>query len=276
MIKAGVVGSSGYIGEKLLQELDKHPAVELCIASSTSLTGQAIGKLQYTKLTISDLSEMDVVFLAVPHGKAKDIASHLNCNVIDLSADHRLTNTYGLPEINKLSIAHSKLIANPGCYATACILSVYPIKEKIQNVVFDCISGYSGGGKNHTFNVNENIIAYKLTDHFHKQEMSKVLGIPISFTPHVVNTFSGIMCTAHIFLTEPVKNIRTLYKEFYKNTKIVDHIPTTKEVVSTSNCIIGGFDQSGNEIVIISVVDNLLKGAVSQAIENMEIMCDVK
>ena len=285
MITAGIVGGSGFVGQSILRLLLKHPGVKIGPVVSENHVGKKVSEvasdipcdISFSPMDLGALNACDVVFLAVPHGKAAPLVKDLKCKIIDMTADHRLSKTYGLPEINKQKIAGSDLIANPGCYATASILSAYPLKEHIKYAVFDCISGYSGGGVNNAYDYQENMIAYKLTDHFHIKEMSKVLGFDLSFTPHVVNAFAGIMCTAHIQLDGPtdVNGVKEAYTKFYEgsNTMVADGIPCTKEVVGTPMCKIGGFAQDKpDRIVVISVIDNLLKGAASQAVENMNIM----
>jgi N-acetyl-gamma-glutamyl-phosphate reductase len=285
MITAGIVGGSGFVGQSILRLLLKHPGVKIGPVVSENHAGMKVSDvapdivsdMTFSPMDIRALNACDVVFLAVPHGKAAPLAKDLTCKVIDMTADHRLSKTYGLPEINKQEIAGADLIANPGCYATASILSAYPLKEHIKYAVFDCISGYSGGGVNNAYDYQENMIAYKLTDHFHIKEMSKVLGFDLSFTPHVVNAFAGIMCTAHIQLDGPMEAdaVKATYAKYYEgsNTMVADGIPCTKEVVGTPICKIGGFAQEKpDRIVIVSVIDNLLKGAASQAVENMNIM----
>ncbi len=285
MIKAAVVGGSGYVGQTLFRLLLSHRHAEVEIITSESLFGKKVkeefpdvnSELRFTKMNIDDLNKMDIVFLSIPHGAAKNILAKLKTKVIDLTLDHRLTETYGLPELFKDEITQSRIIANPGCYATSCILASYPIKKLIKYVVFDCISGYSGGGKNSNYDFKENIIAYNLTNHNHINEMSHILPFKFSFTPHVVNCFKGIMCTAHISIKKNIttKTIKKLYEQYYLNslTKIVDYIPASKEAVNSSYCIIGGFEiDKNNQLVIISVLDNLYKGAASQAIENMNLM----
>lgn len=285
MIKAGIVGGSGFVGQSILRILLKHPGVQVGTVVSETHTGKKISEvvpdipcdLKFSPLDIAELNTNDIVFLAVPHGKAAPLVKDLKCKVVDMTADHRLTHTYGLPEVYTQEIAGADLIANPGCYATASILSAYPLKKHIKYAVFDCISGYSGGGVNNAYDYQENMIAYKLTDHFHIKEMSKVLGFDLSFTPHVVNAFAGIMCTAHIQMDGPtdVNGVKEAYAKYYEdsNTMVTDGIPCTKEVVGTPLCKIGGFAQDKpDRIVIISVIDNLMKGAASQAVENMNIM----
>jgi len=298
MINAAIVGGSGYAGQNLMKILLGHKQVELKIVTSETHAGKNVSDifpdikcdLKFSHITIPDLNKQNIVFLSVPHGKAKEIASQLKCKIIDLTSDHRLTHTYGLPEIFSGKISKSSFVANPGCYATACILAAYPLKDNISHAVFDCISGYSGGGKNNSYDYMENIIAYKLTTHNHIPEISKTLGISFSFTPHVVNSFSGIMCTAHLFLKKPVDaaEIKKQYQRFYNGTftKIAadGKIPFTKGVTGTPYCHIGGFEEvknntvgeTINEIIIISVIDNLMKGAASQAVENMNLMFGMK
>jgi len=285
MIEAAVVGGSGFVGRNILKLLAKRSDVKVVAVTSNSLAGKSVssglelplGDLKFSPHSSEAVNAVDVAFLAVPHGEGGEMAKDLTCKVIDMTADHRLTHTYGLPEVYANEIRTATLVANPGCYATAGILSAYPIRERIARVVFDGISGYSGGGASQKYDYEENIIAYKLANHFHTKEMSKVLGIPLSFTPHVVNSYAGIMITSHMQLKEPVDvaEVKDTYKKFYEGTltSVVDNIPCSKEVVGTPFCHIGGFEKDGADgIVIISVIDNLLKGAASQAVENMNLM----
>ena len=213
MIKVAIVGGSGYVGNILLKILLNHKYVDVKIVTSTSQQGKKVcevfpemdSELVLSKFNYKDINKMDVVFLAIPHGKAKSIVSKLKCKIIDITSDHRLTEIYGLPEIFGNKIKGSTFIANPGCYATACILATYPIQDLIKYTVFDCISGYSGGGNVAKYNYQENIIAYKLSNHYQIKELLNILNFRFSFTPHVVNTFSGLMCTAHIFLKDKIK-----------------------------------------------------------------------
>jgi len=291
MINVGIIGGSGMVGFHLASLLSNKKDVVIDMITSESLVHQSVKEyylkeyetsvdtdLAFSELDFNRLNEMDLVFLAVPHGKAREVAGHITTKVIDMSTDHRNEWTYGLPELHREKIAASKQVANPGCYATACILSVFPIKDLIDDVVFDGISGYSGGGKNPPYDYKENIIAYKLKDHHHVKEISNELGLKgISFAPHVIDTFRGLMCTAHVKLTHKVDvdNIVESFEKFYANTKteVIRDIPNTKRVVGTDRCAIGGFIYDNNEkMVIVSVIDNLMKGAASQAVENMELM----
>ncbi|MFH1642155.1 MAG: N-acetyl-gamma-glutamyl-phosphate reductase, partial [Nanoarchaeota archaeon] len=241
-------------------------------------------------------------FLAVPHKTAMEIVPKLKCKVVDLSADYRFKNhnqyekvyniqhtdkktkaVYGLPEIFKEKIMKAKVIANPGCYPTACILATYPIQKLAKYIVFDCKSGYSGAGKapsyyNDSKNLQDNILPYKLTKHRHKYEIEQFIKPKLSFTPHVLPTFQGMLCTAHIILKKNIQKeeIIKMYKDFYKDepfTQVLEEkIPDLHDIQKTNYCKIGGFEiDENNQLIIISVIDNLIKGASGQAVQNMNL-----
>ena len=310
--QVGVIGASGYTGYELIKLLNKHPLVELKVLNSKSYNGQKVSSLyseyegndEYTDYSIEDINKMklDCVFLAVPHTTAFEIVSKLKCKkIVDLSADYRFKKiseyekvygvkhnfpksaVYGLPELFKEKIKKSKLVANPGCYATACLLSSLPVSKLAKYIVFDCKSGYSGAGKSSIYakdhdTIKDNIVAYKLVNHRHKPEIEQFIKAKLSFTPHVIDAFQGMMCTAHILLKKSVDKdeVISLFKDFYKDqpfVKIVDKIPEIKDVQGTNYCHIGGFEvDSNNQLVIVSVIDNLLKGASGQAVQNMNLM----
>ncbi len=285
MINVGIIGASGFVGSNILKLLLNHSKIANIELFSNTYCGKKISDLYpeiksdlvLKSVCYSLINKLDVVFLAVPHGKAKEHVDKIETKIIDMTSDHRTEWVYGLPEIFGNEITKASKVANPGCYATSCILNVYPIIDNVEFVVFDSISGYSGGGKNHGYDIDENIITYKIFNHRHIDEMRKVLSDKFSFTPHVVNAFRGIMTTSHIKLkTSMDKNeIIEIYKKFYDNTftKVLDKIPDTKSVANTPFCFIGGFefDYTGT-LIIISVLDNLLKGAASQAVENMNLI----
>ncbi|MBF0312786.1 MAG: N-acetyl-gamma-glutamyl-phosphate reductase [Oligoflexia bacterium] len=298
MIRVGVIGASGHAGTYLLRMLLALNSIRVELITSTTLVGKRVSEeipdltsdLSFEAIDFQKLNALDVVFISVPHGKSKEIAPYLkDCKVIDLSADYRATKTYGLPEIFYEEIKSSSFVANPGCYATSCLLAAYPIRDLISHVIFDCISGYSGAGKNakDKFDYEQNILAYNLVNHFHRHEISKTLGAhcKVSFTPHVTDVFSGIICTAHIILKEPtaLPAIKKCYQNFYSNNPyknsqvtVIDGIPSSKDVVHSGKSIVGGMeiDEHG-VLVVISVIDNLMKGAAYQAIENLKIMFDL-
>ncbi len=314
-LKVGIIGASGYTGHELIKILSKISSVKILVLNSRSLAGKKVSAeypdfsrdLKYTDFTLDEINQMklDVLFTATPNGEAMNIVPKVNCKVIDLSADYRFSDksiyeqvykirhtdkerkaVYGLPEIFKNEIKKAKVIANPGCYATASILAAYPIQEFSDYIVFDCKSGYSGAGKKQSYanepkNFTDNIIPYNLTNHRHKFEIEQFIKAKLSFTPHVIATFQGLMSTAHIILKKKItkEEVKKIYQKFYSGkpfVKILDKIPDLHDVQKTNYCCIGGFEiDSNNQLVIISVIDNLIKGASGQAVQSMNIMFGV-
>ncbi|HIH42509.1 TPA: N-acetyl-gamma-glutamyl-phosphate reductase [Candidatus Woesearchaeota archaeon] len=322
-----VLNSISHVGKKvseLYTGFEKYCVENNCSESSS---------LRFTNYSVEEINKMDldVLFFCTPNGEAMKIVPQIinnnaknenkngnNIKIIDLSADYRFEDTamyekiygikhldtankavYGLAEINRKKIKSARLIANPGCYATACTLAALPLlndkannssnknnaftKESVNSILFDCKSGYSGAGRESEYVKNqellrENIIAYKLTAHRHVKEIEQNLGFPVSFTPHVLPAFQGLMATTHIFLNKKISTseLKQTYTEFYKNeafVKISDSIPNLHDVQNTNNCVIGGFEIDANDrLVVVSVIDNLMKGASSQAVQNMNLM----
>jgi N-acetyl-gamma-glutamyl-phosphate reductase len=253
----------------------------------------------------------DVAFLAVPHGAAMDLVPGLldgKLRVVDLSADYRLRPdifrevygtehrdprkaVYGLVELHP-EVAQEKFIANPGCYPTGATLAAAPLAKAgvISSVVFDSKSGITGAGiapseASHYPNIAENVQAYKLTTHRHAAEFTQELNrldnslTNISFTPHVVPAIRGILTTAHIFTEEKMSrdDVLDIYEGLYKDkpfVRVIDGIPSLGAVRGTNFCDIGfEADKRNNRIVVVSAIDNLVKGASGQAIQNMNLMC---
>ncbi|RBQ24126.1 Aspartate-semialdehyde dehydrogenase [Candidatus Methanobinarius endosymbioticus] len=208
-------------------------------------------------------------------------------------------SVYGLPEIYREEIKKSQLVANPGCFPTGAILANLPLsKEKlVENIVVDSKTGVSGGGVNpspifHYSNCADNVVPYKLISHRHGPEIQQELGafsdVKVSFTPHLVPVIRGILTTSHSFLKEydnpedDKENIRKIYENQYKDeffVKILDdgEIPTLNSVRGSNFAHIGGFEVDENgRLIVISAIDNLVKGASGQAIHNMNIMCGFK
>lgn len=313
MIKAGIIGASGYTGSELMRLLYAHPEVEIIAVTSRKWEGKEVSevlpflkgfyKLKFTAPEFEKLENCDVVFTAVPHGQAMKFVPKLvesGIRVVDLSADYRLDKetyekvyggheayieaVYGLTELHREEIRKAELVANPGCYPTGAILSAAPLASMglIERVVFDSKSGISGAGANpkeftHYPNLHESVIPYKITDHRHFFEMLQELknlqnGIKISFTPQVFPGSRGILTNAHIYLKEDV-NVREVYEDFYRNDYFVR---TQKEVrlnwVRGSNfCDVATFEGE-DRIVAVSAIDNLVKGASGQAVQNMNVM----
>lgn len=255
-------------------------------------------------------SRCDIAFTAVPHGTAMLIVPELidaGIKVIDLSADYRLSTevfektyklkhtdprqaVYGIPELHP-EIKDQMFIANPGCYPTGASLAAAPLADAglIEGAVFDSKSGISGAGAapsavSHYPNMAENIQPYKLTTHRHRaeivQELTRLDGSlkNISFTPHVIPSVRGILTTAHIFMKKELdkEEVNDIYHNFYRDRpfiRLIKGIPVLGNVRGSNFCDIGfELDSENNRIVVVSAIDNLVKGASGQAVQNMNIM----
>lgn len=324
MIRAGIIGASGYTGGELMRLLARHPEAEVIAATSRKLAGTRVASEHrflegFSDLTFEDISNdeiknmCDVIFLAVPHGTAMNYVPELltdsKCRIIDLSADYRLDTkvfeevyglehkdprkvVFGLPELHSHEeIRNSRLVANPGCFPTGATLSAAPLAAKglLKTVIFDSKSGVSGAGNSpsatsHFPNLTENIIPYKMTTHRHHAEMVQELSAlqpgftDVSFTPHVIPATRGILTTAHIFTTEKLsqEDVTAVYKEFYRDKKfvrVINGVPSLLSVRGSNFCHIGfEADKKSNRVVVMSAIDNLVKGASGQAVQNMNIM----
>ena len=262
--------------------------------------------LEFSKINVDEFRKCDVVFSALPHGTSMEYIPELldmGIRVVDLSADYRLSKeeyektygikhrgyreaVYGLPEIYR-DLSFADLIANPGCYPTGAILSVAPLaKERlIETVVFDSKSGVTGAGMSptdftHYPNIADNIVPYKVTDHRHfpeiRQELTKLGGkMKIAFTPHLIPVNRGILTTAHVYLKGPLEQeeIKEIYREFYSDCYFIRFVqtPTVGRVRGSNFCDIGFF-VGEDRVVVISAIDNLVKGASGQAVQNMNLM----
>lgn len=262
----------------------------------------------YNTLKIETLSEVDVadcktdiIVLALPNGLAETFLQETDIKqnnqlIIDLSADYRFDETwqYSIPELffksrSKQSNIVNKLnavvkISNPGCYATAMQIALAPLVNHISERA-NCfgISGFSGAGtkpsaNNNPQNLKDNILPYGLIEHLHEKEVSDHLGIPISFSPHVAQFFRGISMTVQVELEEKwtLAKINKLFNAYYKDDSLINvqhEIPNVQQVINRENCIVGGFTLSadGKRLTLVSCLDNLLKGAASQALQNIEL-----
>ncbi len=321
MIKAGIIGGSGYTGEILAGLLLRHPQAKLVWVTSESHKGEKLADVYPHFYGLTDIvlkapeveklaKEIDVVFIALPNGMAMNLAPKLldaGVKVIDISADYRFKDAkifkewykidhsspgllskavYGLPEISDVSKA--SLVANPGCYATASILGLYPlVKEKVidpDSIIVDAKSGVSGAGKSltddtHYPSANENISAYKVASHRHTPEIEQALGgIKLTFTPHLTPTTRGILATIYAKAkVSDEKELVKIFKDAYKGKKFVrileGKLPQTKAVYGSNYCDIAvKLDKRTGNVIVISAIDNLMKGASSQAVQNMNIM----
>lgn len=303
MISVVVVGARGYTGAQLLPLLWEHPGFELVAVGSGSAVGQPVNEhidgLEGCDLLFSEIRPVtmkqfrsDACVLALPNGFASGYVDALDKSrpetvVVDLSADHRFDSgwAYGQPERFFDQIHGATRIANPGCYATGAQLALAPLLDIILGIpaVFG-VSGYSGAGttpsrKNDPDVLKDNLLPYKLTGHVHEKEISHHLGRDVRFLPHVASFFRGISLTISLELSTVLSEEELLqrYRAFYSGSALVDvraDIPEVAEVRGTHKTIIGGFSVSESEphrVALVCVLDNLLKGAASQAVQNLNI-----
>ncbi len=302
--KIALIGGRGYTGSEFLQLLAGHPVFSLSVATSRSQAGQKLSTVApawtgsgrcFATLAIDRLASIsaDYWVLALPNQTAGQwaqavTAAHRNAAILDLSADARTDSEwhYGLPELNRAQLAGSRRIANPGCYATAAQLALAPLKEEFADApsVF-AVSGYSGAGRlpsdrNHTGRLKDNLLPYKLAGHVHEREISHHLGCDVRFMPHVAPFFRGISLTIAATLKQPadVQALFDRYQECYAEEpfmRITYHAPEINHIVEKPNVQIGGFTVDSRDtrrIVMVAVLDNLLKGAASQAMQNLNLM----
>ncbi len=333
MIKVGIIGASGYTGGELIRILAQHPKVEVTAITSRTHEGKRLEEVfanfvgwKGPVFSGSDspeaVADCDIVFLAVPHAVAMQIAPLLIAKkqkVIDLGADFRFRDyqvyqtwykhehsqreltklaVYGLPELYRKEIREAALIGNPGCYPTSIILPLCPLIKSglinVDQIIIDSKSGVSGAGRKpdvayHFPELFGNFKAYGLVNHRHtpeiEQELSKLAGkeLAVSFTPHLLPIARGILSTIHVGLTKEVSGaeVEALLEETYQGEPFIKIIkapllPELKGVVGTNCCHIAvRVDPRTKQLIIVSVIDNMIKGASGQAIQNMNIMCDL-
>ena len=297
----GLVGARGHTGAELIRLIARHPHLELAFVSSRELVGQPVrahiegfaGELRYENLAHEQVAArgVDAVILALPNGKAGDIVSALDAQapdtvIVDLSADYRFSEDwyYGLPELTRASYAGQKRISNPGCYATAMQLAIAPLLDRLAGPP-QCfgVSGYSGAGttpsdKNDTDKLRDNLMPYALADHIHEREVSRHLGVPVEFMPHVAPHFRGITMTVNLWLDQAmeVEAIRGLYRQRYAGEpliRILDEAPWVSNIAGKHGVEIGGFTVApgGKRVIVVATLDNLLKGAATQAMQNLNL-----
>ena len=300
-LKVGLVGARGYTGAELIRLFAAHPHFELAFVTSRELDGRRVaehnagfdGDLRYSSPDYRDLPGFgaDAVVLALPNGKAAHIVQQFDEAgvapvIVDLSADYRFDPFwyYGLPELTRTRYAGQRRISNPGCYATAMQLSIAPMLDVLDGAA-QCfgVSGYSGAGttpsdKNNVELLRDNLMPYALTGHVHEREVSKQLGHPVEFMPHVAPHFRGITLTANLHLTRPLTREEVLarYRDRYVHEPLVrvqDEAPWVSQIAGKHHVEIGGFTLSGDgrRLVVVATEDNLLKGAATQALQNLNL-----
>lgn len=299
IIKVGIVGARGYAGVELIRLIARHPSLQLAFVSSRELDGQRvsdhvaefIGDLCYENVSHDEVASRraDAVFLALPNGKAKEIVAAIDAVkpdtiIVDLSADHRFDDSwyYGLPELTRDRYVGQNRISNPGCYATAMQLAIVPLKADLAAppACFG-VSGHSGAGttpsdKNDPEKLRDNLIPYSLVGHVHESEVARQLGLPVEFMPHVAPHFRGITMTVNLWLQQPITldAIKARYREFYAKeplVRVLDDAPWVSAIAGRHHVEIGGFALAagGKRVVVVATLDNLLKGAATQAMQNL-------
>ena len=306
MIRIGILGAAGYTGGELIRLLLNHPDAEIVFANSESNAGNPVsdvheGLIGDTSLTFTDempFEQVDVVFFCFGHGKSESfLSSHAmpeNVKIIDLAQDFRLAApgndfVYGLPEINREAISKSKHVANPGCFATCIQLGLLPAAKMgilTSDVAVNAITGSTGAGQKPTGTThfswrNNNMSIYKAFSHQHvpeiRQSLTQVQGhleASIDFIPYRGDFSRGIFATEVVKTDAGIEDIVAAYKSFYADepfTHYSDKAIDLKQVVNTNKALIH-CDKYGDKLLITSCIDNLLKGAVGQAVQNMNIM----
>ncbi len=330
MIKVGIIGSTGYAGVELVRLIMQHKEAQVVWFGSRSYVDQDYASVFRNMFEIVDAKCMednmeqladavDVIFTATPQGLCSSLVNEDILNkvkIIDLSADFRIKDVnvyekwykiehkspqfideavYGLCEINREKTKGARLVANPGCYTTCSILSIYPmVKEGLidpKSIIIDAKSGTSGAGRgakvpNLFCEVNENIKAYGVATHRHTPEIEEQLGyaageeVLINFTPHLVPMQRGILVTAYANLKKEVtyEEVKAVYDKYYKDEYFIrvlnkDETPETRWVEG-SNFVDVNFkiDERTGRIIMMGALDNLVKGAAGQAVQNMNII----
>ncbi len=330
MIKAGIIGATGYAGGELVRLLTGHKEARIVWYGSRSYIDRKYADVYQNMFQIVDAEclddnmgelaeKADVIFTATPQGFC---ASMMNeeilgkTKVIDLSADYRIKDVsvyekwygiehkspqfieeavYGLCEVNREDIRKARLVANPGCYTTCSILTAFPLAKEglidMKTLIIDAKSGTSGAGRgakvpNLYCEVNENIKAYGVTTHRHTPEIEEQLGyaakeeVVLNFTPHLVPMNRGILVTEYASLKKEVtyEEVKAIYEKYYGNEQFVrllaeDVCPETKWVEGSNYVDINvKTDPRTNRIIMMGAIDNLVKGAAGQAVQNMNLM----
>jgi N-acetyl-gamma-glutamyl-phosphate reductase len=335
IIKAGIIGGSGFTGLELIKILSRHNHVKISFATSRTYKNLAVSEVFSSyydkddeklifieKPDERDLKETDIIFLCLPPHKSMEylmsVSNYINSKIIDVGSDFRLKDpedyniwygtshimkdmlsefVYGLPEINKEEIKKSSYIANPGCYPTSVLLGMAPVLiggVDIENIYIDSKSGITGAGRKYAekyifTNVENNFYAYSTKGHRHtgeiEQEIEKMSGnkFKITFTPHLIPLSRGIFTSIYCKIKEAggesdtEEKIYGLFKDFCEGLPFVkftgNEVPQLRDVVGTNMCLVGfDFDKRTDTLKIFTAIDNLIKGAAGQAVQNMNLM----
>lgn len=301
MIRIGLIGARGYVGSELIRLIAGHPGFELAFVASRERAGEKlgahehadVGELQYSNPTPEDAAGFgaDAIVLALPNGMAAKYVAAVDAVapetvLLDLSADYRFDPSwyYGLPELTRARADGERRISNPGCYATAMQLALAPLCDE-QSAPAQCfgVSGWSGAGttpsqKNDSVALKDNLMPYSLVGHVHEREVAYQLGQDVEFMPCVAPHFRGITMTVNVHLLKPhtLEQVQQHFRDHYAGEPLVavqDAVPWVSRIAGQHGVRIGGFTLSadGRRLVVVSVLDNLLKGAATQALQNLNL-----
>lgn len=311
-----VFGAAGFAGAQLAALIDRHPALELGVITARGDAGRRLVDVAPEHRVTRVLEEPDVgavgpgdlVAVAYPHAEAAALVSELvdrGARVLDVSADHRLRDpalypavygfahprpdllaeaVYGLPELYREAIRAARVVANPGCYPEASLLALLPLRGAIADVVIDSKSGVSGAGRTpsatvHYSHATDNVTPYKVYSHRHAPEIEQELGLPVTFTPHLVPVDRGLLSTCYARLTDGAPHPDDLldaYRAFYAGhpfVEVVEAPPGMRAVQRTNYAQVHPVaDPRGGRVTAFGVIDNLGKGAAGQAVQNLNLM----
>ena len=306
--RLALIGGRGYTGMSFLPLVRQHPHIELALASSSSQAGLPLAEIDAdwpnADETLVALDpdavhtvDADIWVLALPNDQSKPWvaaidAAHPEAVVVDFSADHRFDDgwVYGLTELNRSALVGARRIANPGCYATAAGLALMPLVDDLDTppVVFG-VSGHSGAGKtpsprNDPERLADNLMPYQLTGHVHEQEISYQLGRDVAFHPHVAPFFRGLSVTIRAGFKAPVEAEALMgrWRQAYDDLPLIEvvaDVPEIREVAGSARAMLGGVSVDARDrrcASFVVVLDNLLKGAASQAMQNINVSLGLK
>ena len=300
-LQLGLVGARGYVGSEFIKLIAGHPEFELNFVASREREGQFLSEhepvgesaLKYSNPTVAEAAALgvDALVLALPNGKAGEFVAAVDevapdTIVLDLSADYRFDEAwyYGLPELTRQDAAGKKRISNPGCYATAMQLALAPLCGDLAGPVA-CfgVSGWSGAGtspsdKNDPEKLRDNLMPYSLIGHIHEKEVRRQLGQAVEFMPAVAPHFRGITMTVNVHLLRELEPAQVLqrYQDFYRGeplVSVIEAVPWVSHIAGKHGAQVGGFtlSEDGRRLVLVSTLDNLLKGAATQALQNLNL-----
>ena len=294
MIKVGIIGAAGYTAGELIRLLVNHPEVEITFAHSTSNAGQPfhavhtglIGDTEQCFSDTYDLHAIDVLFLCSGHGKSTAFWAENECpdtlKIIDLAQDYRDEHdgyVYGLPELQREKICACTKLANPGCFATAIQLALLPMIGRATEASVTAITGSTGAGQKPTATThfswrNDNMSVYKAFTHQHLLEIGRKTGMKVEFIPMRGDFSRGIIAAVTMPFDGTAEEAYELYSQYYKDaafTHVINREVNLKDVVNTNKCVLQTEVHEGR-LLVTSVIDNLLKGASGQALQNMNLM----